>query len=94
MNPQKVINVVVIAIILLAVSGVGYSLLAGYITNITGSSYCVPGTIAATCNGTVGYGTITAYSNTLLLTVISGIYWILISAGIVLYFIKTFKVTK
>jgi len=69
MEPKKIINSVIMAVIVLAVAGALYPTLTTYINNITGS-----------------------FANTGILTVVSVLYWILISAGMVMYFVKSFGI--
>ena len=69
MNPNKIINTVILSVVILAISGALYPTLLSYVNNITGT-----------------------YSNTAILSIISVLYWILISAGMVLYWVKAFGV--
>ena len=69
MEPKKIINSVIMAVIVLAVAGALYPTLTAYINNITGS-----------------------FANTGILTVVGVLYWILISAGMVMYFVKSFGI--
>jgi hypothetical protein len=90
--PQKLINVIIFTVVILAIAGAMYPTIDSYVTNITTTTYCVAGNLGRNCNGSTGWGVDTAYSNTALLVIIRALYWILISAGLVIYWVKSVKV--